>query len=133
MIWLMSGSRSAPEAEVNAILNALQEVYGLPSRLFHGRANGADTHAESWAFRKGIHAPGTRALWDAFGKAAGSKRNSVILQDALDLAVFRNEKLLFVAMPGPQSRGTYDMCAQFDAARKTCDVSAVVHIFGVSR
>ena len=49
------------------------------SILIHGGARGADLSADSWAKSHGIHCARVDALWDAFGKSAGFKRNSAML------------------------------------------------------
>jgi hypothetical protein len=50
------------------------------SMLIHGGARGADKMAGRWAYHKGIHAAEVCALWDAFGKAAGHRRNEAMLE-----------------------------------------------------
>ncbi len=109
MIWLITGSRHAPEREVKAILDTMKATHGKPTLLLHGNADGADTWADEWALNVGVHPIGMSALWRRKSKAAGPIRNAELLRMAMDLAAVRRVTLLCVAMPGPESSGTVDM------------------------
>ena len=72
-----------------------------PSLIIEGGAKGADRMARNWAIQNGIHYAIVPALWDAFGRSAGSRRNSAMLMLTPDYCV---------AMPG--GSGTANMIRQ---------------------
>jgi hypothetical protein len=133
MIWLITGSRDAPRDEVRAIIeNALLRL-GKPARAYHGAAKGADTHAAELLMQRGIYCPGMAALWDFDGRPAGSRRNRALLEDAIDIATIRHQKLVVVAMPGPNSKGTHNMINQANvASRVSGGPNIEVYIWEVS-
>lgn len=69
--------------------------------VIHGGANGADTLAGIWCRERGIPYAAVPALWDFYGKAAGPRRNAVMLTLDPDLVA---------AFPG--GRGTANMVEQ---------------------
>lgn len=76
---------------------------------------GVDLVAQHWAEQTpGAEDEGHPADWDIFGKAAGRRRNSVM--------VSRGAKLC-VAFPVPTSRGTWD------CVRKAADAGIPVRIY----
>lgn len=70
--------------------------------LIHGDARGADTGAKCWADLRGVDQVKCPANWTKYGNAAGSLRNSFMLD------LFDPE--LCVAFPG--GRGTTNMMKQ---------------------
>lgn len=90
------GGRNFLDANlVEDILN--QEIKGADV-IVTGDATGADRLADEWARRNSNHVIRIPALWDAFGRAAGARRNAVIA--TLNLR-------LLIAFPG--GVGTADM------------------------
>lgn len=51
-----------------------------PGLVIQGGARGADEMARSWAVTNGVHVCEVPALWDNYGKAAGHKRNAVMVE-----------------------------------------------------
>lgn len=96
MIVLCCGGRGYFGDVDNAldILHSQQPV----TLLVHGGAPGADSRSGDWARKNNIHVAEVRALWDNFGKGAGSKRNQSMLLLNINYVV---------AFPG--GSGTYDM------------------------
>lgn len=91
--------------------------------VISGAAPGADTFGAVWA-RRLVRVPGARvdlvevpADWDRYGKAAGPKRNQVMLELKPDLGLAFVDKLL------AESRGTQDMVRRLAKA----NVQYVVH------
>lgn len=50
-----------------------------PRLVIQGGARGADDLAHAWCMERGVHCAEVRALWDAFGKSAGSRRNVAMM------------------------------------------------------
>lgn len=134
MIWLITGSRHAPKQEVRSIIGkALQDI-GRPTRVLHGAAEGADTHAAEMLREHNIHSLGMPALWRPKDKSAGVRRNAELLNDAIDLATIRHERLIVIAMPGPESKGTHDMLARVRKAATVFGGPEIhIHIQEVSK
>jgi hypothetical protein len=88
--------------------------------LVHGQCpkGGADLWAEEWAHRRGFAVERHPADWDRFGKAAGPKRNSLMVSLGGDLCV---------AFPGPGSTGTWD------CVRKAADAGMNVEVLSWAR
>ena len=80
---------------------------GVPARVVHGGAAGADTLAHTWAMRLGLEVDMMAADWATHGLAAGPIRNQQMLTDA--------KPDLVVAFPG--GRGTADMVSRARHAR----------------
>lgn len=55
--------------------------------IIHGGARGADSMAGKWAEANGVHSAEVRALWADYGKSAGFKRNSAMLNLKPDLVL----------------------------------------------
>ena len=77
-----------------------------PALLIAGGANGADELARRWAEARGVPAVIYPANWKGEGRAAGSIRNSRMLEEARPTQV--------IAFPG--SSGTADMVRKARAA-----------------
>jgi hypothetical protein len=73
--------------------------------IVSGKARGADTIAEEWAYERGHGFEGYAADWAGQGKGAGAIRNQRMLDTGIDLAV---------QFPG--GRGTADMRRRLDSA-----------------
>lgn len=67
--------------------------------LIVGSGRGADLLAQMWAQQRGIPYVVMPALWDAYGKYAGPRRNALMLSEL--------KPQLVLAFPG--GRGTADM------------------------
>lgn len=90
------GGRDFTDAELVARVMSANTTKG--DAVVHGDARGLDRLADQWAVSNGLHVIRIPALWVAFRKAAGPRRNAVIA--ALPL-----RKL--VVFPG--GNGTRDM------------------------
>lgn len=64
-----------------------------------GEQRGVDTLGKEWAEAQGLSVKPFPADWDTYGKAAGPIRNAQMAAYADGL----------IAIPGPRSKGTYDM------------------------
>lgn len=73
---IIAGSRGADEKDT---LRAIQESGFDITEVVCGRAKGADTHGENWAFRRGIPVAEFPAEWHAHGKSAGVRRNQMMV------------------------------------------------------
>lgn len=82
----------------------MTELPFVPTLIIQGGAKGADALAKRWAIEHGIHSVEVSALWDAFGKSAGYRRNAAMLLLKPDYCI---------ALPG--GRGTADMIAKCKA------------------
>lgn len=72
----MTGGRDyADRANVSRVLMEI-----APGLVIQGGARGADEMARSWAVTNGVHTCEVPALWDNYGKAAGHKRNAVMVE-----------------------------------------------------
>lgn len=72
--------------------------------IVHGQCpkGGADLWVEQWAHARGMKVERHPADWDRYGKAAGPKRNTLMVSLGVNVCY---------AFPGPGSRGTWD-CMQ---------------------
>lgn len=105
MRLLVCGGRGYNDlARGRAVLDRFHAKHPV-SILIQGGANGADFMAAQWALANGIHCAEVAALWRAYGKAAGPKRNAAMLSLAPDAVI---------AFPG--GAGTANMVAQAEAA-----------------
>lgn len=96
MILLVCGGRAYVDYE--AFCAAMRGLPFRPEVIIQGGARGADALAKAWARENGVHCAEVPALWNTFGKAAGSKRNAAMLALAPGYCL---------AMPG--GAGTADM------------------------
>lgn len=80
--------------------------YGLIAAVIHGGSNGADTLAGQWARMRGVHAEVFPANWAQYGRTAGPRRNSEMLE--------RGKPEMAIAFPG--GTGTIDMVRKLKKA-----------------
>ena len=98
--WLICGGRDfTGQAMFDAAMHDLCARFGMPSKVVHGNARGADRMADEWGVRSAIPVFRYPADWNAHGRAAGPLRNQKMLDEA--------KPSLVVAFPG--GRGTADM------------------------
>ena len=109
VIVLVTGGRGY--ADVLTVERVLRNL--APGLVLHGGARGADTIADHWASRNGVHTAEVCALWDFHGKAAGPKRNAVLVELAKRLGAE------VVAFPG--GAGTAD------CVRRAREAGLVIH------
>lgn len=99
-MWLICGGRDfADETLFNQVMMEIMIEEGMPLRIVHGGARGADAMASRWAAKFGVQQAVFKAEWDKFNKAAGPIRNQKML-DA-------ERPNLCIAFPG--GFGTTDM------------------------
>lgn len=77
----------------------------LPSLIISGGAPGADSLAEYWARKNGIHAAVVMPIWSKYGNKAGPLRNAAMLRLKPDRVI---------AFPG--GRGTENCIRQAEEA-----------------
>jgi hypothetical protein len=107
VVAVVTGSRHwSDTAALHELLDDL-----APKMVVEGGATGADQAARAWCERTGVPCVEVPALWDAHGKAAGPKRNRLMLRIAQTLADARGMTVEVVACPLPDSVGTIDMIA----------------------
>lgn len=108
MIIVATGSRNATDrAFIGSWLDWVVTVVGrdTPTRLWQGKARGADTIADRHAKARGWDRRGFDAHWDKLGNGAGPIRN----QEMIDAAVADGDRKVCVAFPQPpKSDGTAD-------------------------
>ena len=110
--WIVCGGRDFTDrAFVRRKLDEIAAERGKPTFVISGGATGADTLAEEW--RLDCLLPGVvlEADWDAHGRSAGHKRNSLMLTS---LRLFKDARKLVIAFPGGD--GTANMVEQAEAA-----------------
>jgi predicted Rossmann-fold nucleotide-binding protein len=96
---LVCGGRTYNNKEtIYEVLSSIHKDKSI-TVLIHGAAKGVDTIAGYWARENNIKEKQYPALWNTYGKAAGSIRNQKMLDD--------NKVDLIVAFPG--GKGTADM------------------------
>lgn len=106
----MTGSRAwSKPADVGTVLGALYEALQLhpdkpPMTVIHGDCpRGADKFADQWAVRaiddgKNVVVERYPADWETYGKSAGFKRNTAMVETGVDVCV---------AFFAGKSRGTW--------------------------
>ena len=113
--WLICGGRKFhDETMFNNAMSDLVRLRGMPSRVVHGGAPGADSLAADWGWRHALDVVGVAAQWKAHGRAAGPMRN----QRMLDIY----KPSFVIAFPG--GRGTADMVRRAREAK--IDVAEIV-------
>jgi hypothetical protein len=85
-------------------LNLYFEHHPDLTHVVHGDARGADQQGGAWGRAKGLHEVKVAALWDIYGKAAGSIRNRAMLELLLPG--------IDVVISFPGGRGTADMVSR---------------------
>lgn len=119
---LVTGSRSRTDRTF--IWSTLEEAD--PALVVAGGARGADTFARTWCERSGVTFVEVPALWGRYGKSAGARRNSEMLDIAISLARARETGLCCYAFPQGTARGTNDMI------RRCLGAHVKVYTFGGS-
>lgn len=80
MILLICGGRDAASLELyNALNAAILALPQFPVVIVHGDAEGADILAGMWAKAHGVPVVAMPALWEYYGKSAGTIRNQSML------------------------------------------------------
>lgn len=94
--------------DVETLRDALDAVHARENVrvVLHGGAIGADELAGMWAAGRGIKVAVFRAEWTTYGRAAGPRRNQVMID--------HGRPDLVVAFPG--GPGTADMVRRAEAA-----------------
>lgn len=101
--WLICGGRDFDdEGMFNDAMGDLTRLKGMPARIVHGAASGADRLANLWAARKAINCAAVPADWKTHGPKAGPLRNQRMLDD--------HKPDFVIAFPG--GRGTADMVSR---------------------
>lgn len=96
---IIAGSRDITDADIGAIVAASGfEI----TEVVSGMQRGVDALGEAWAKARGLPVKQFQADWDYFGLSAGPIRNQRMAEYADAL----------IAIPGPKSRGTWDMVRQ---------------------
>lgn len=104
-VVIVTGSRGYTDYGV--IYDALEGA--APKLVIQGGARGADSIAKRWCHETGVSMLEVPALWDAYGKAAGTKRNELMLKVGMMLANAKNIPLVVLAFPIASSVGTRHM------------------------
>lgn len=105
VVAVVTGSRHWTDKA--ALVEILDEL--KPVMVIQGGAEGADIMAREWADVTGTPCVEVPALWRGHGKAAGPKRNVLMLRVAQVLAAARNMDVEVIACPLPDSVGTKHM------------------------
>ena len=101
--WLICGGRDFRNGEMfGSAMADLCNRFGMPAKIIHGMATGADMYAEDFAREFALDVQRYPADWDKHGKAAGPIRNQQMLDKGKPHKV--------VAFPG--GKGTADMVAR---------------------
>jgi len=80
--WLICGGRDfTDQAMFDDAMNRLIEMWGLPARIVHGAATGADAMADRWGRHYVIDVVRVPAEWEQHGLFAGPKRNWQMLTE----------------------------------------------------
>jgi len=93
-------------------------IYSLDFKtiIIHGDAAGVDSQVNSMAQERGMTIIPCPAQWKVYGKSAGPKRNTEMLNMLIALRNVGYECKVY-AYPKKDSRGTNDMIAQARIAR----------------
>jgi hypothetical protein len=105
VVAIVTGSRHWTDTV--ALTEILDEL--APAMVIQGGAEGADRQSREWCDRTGVPCIEVPALWTAHGKAAGPKRNTLMLRVAKTLAAARDMVVEVVACPLEDSVGTVHM------------------------
>ena len=97
--WLICGGRDFFDWEMfSSAMSDLVRLRGIPRKVLHGGASGADRLADYWGEKHALEIETRPANWKKHGRAAGPIRNQEMIERKPDLVV---------AFPG--GRGTADM------------------------
>ena len=98
-VWLICGGRAfANQALFDAVMRSMLLEYGMPDKVVHGAARGADSLAGEWAERLGIEVVPVPADWlnttypdaevrtnkktgEQYDRKAGPRRNQRMLDE----------------------------------------------------
>lgn len=98
--WIICGGRDFDnQVMFDGAMRDITTLRGLPDKVVHGAARGADTLADRWARKMGLEVIPVEADWKAHSGAAGPIRNQKMIDDYKPHAV--------VAFPG--GSGTRNM------------------------
>jgi len=98
--WLICGGRDfSDQAMFDDVMSQLIRMRGIPEKIVHGAAKGADAMAAAWAKQMAVLAIAVPADWEAHGNAAGPIRNEEMLM--------HHKPKCVIAFPG--GAGTADM------------------------
>jgi hypothetical protein len=110
---LVTGGRDYHDIKtIAAWLDGIHDDFQI-RQVIEGGADGADRHAREWALRHGVKVITYVADWETYGRAAGVRRNTRMLEES--------EPDLVLAFPG--GRGTADMVRK--ARKKKVDLVLV--------
>ena len=105
--WLVCGGRDFTNQQMfDAAMSDLVHQLGMPEKIVHGGARGADQMAGGWAGHHAIDIFVEHADWQTHGRSAGPMRNQKMI-DA-------HKPDYVIAFPG--GRGTADMISRAKAA-----------------
>lgn len=111
IVAIVTGSREGTDRD--AVWRALDEVmpdvviHGACGRRVNGKLCGVDLHAGAWAKDRGADLVEVPALWAAYDKKAGPRRNAFMAKIAKAFAASLDARLVCIAMQG--TRGTANM------------------------
>src|SRR3972149_798565 len=115
--WLVCGGRNFDDqAMFDDVMTKLIGMWGCPSKVVHGAANGADRMADEWGKRLALDVVAVPADWSKHGRAAGPMRNE-------DMLIQHKPKRV-IAFPG--GIGTADMVRRARNRRGAIDVVEIV-------
>ena len=89
--------------------------------IISGGAKGADSIARKWANERGFELVEYHANWGKYGRSAGPRRNTLIVNDCTHL----------VAFPLTGSRGTWDSVRKAQRSRSREGVEKSVEIYNM--
>lgn len=113
--WLVCGGRDfSDQAMFDEVMDRLTEQWGVPDRMVHGGAPGADRMAAEWAKRLAVEVITCPADW-MLGRAAGPIRNEEMLM--------KHKPKRVIAFPG--GKGTADMVARAKKRKGEIDVAEI--------
>lgn len=106
--WLICGGRDFNDSAMfQDAMGRLVEMWGLPARIVHGAAPGADAMADWWGRHHAIDVVRVPAEWDRHGLLAGPKRNQAML--------FQYRPKRVIGFPG--GKGTANLIGQAKTQR----------------
>ena len=83
-VIVCGGRNFSDQQKINKILAEYIHPYSM---IIHGGASGADSLAEKWAKKNGVHTAIVNARWENFGHKAGPMRNRKMLSLNPDLCI----------------------------------------------